>query len=321
MEILITGATSIIGAPLVKKLLADGHTVTAVVRPQSTNFNRIINICDTAKLNIIFLDLTNVYKLPDLLTNGCDICFHFAWDGAGSENRKRRSIQQKNVVDSFEIFKNVSTMGCKKFIFSGSQAEYGVCKQEIREDTICNPISEYGKAKFDFMNLAKDWLFQEYQHGNTTMQYIHTRIFSVYGPEEHKGSLIESCISAFSNDEKIALSPCSQLWNYIYIDDLTQAFISLMETKMSSPFEIYNLAGSRNETMYLYQYVEKLYQIMKCRGSYQLGVRAQNAEGETNLNPDISKIQQHTNWYPKISFVNGIQKILEQWGIEYVHER
>ena len=59
---------------------------------------------------------------------------------------------------------------------------------------------------------------------------------------------------------------------------------------------------------------------MQYHGSYKLGARAQNAEGETNLNPDISKIQQHTNWYPRISFEIGIQKIIEQWGIKYVHK-
>lgn len=59
---------------------------------------------------------------------------------------------------------------------------------------------------------------------------------------------------------------------------------------------------------------------MQNQGSYQLGKRAQNAEGETNLNPDISKIRQHTKWSPEISFANGIQKILEQWGIEYAYK-
>ena len=44
--------------------------------------------------------------------------------------------------------------------------------------------------------------------------------------------------------------------------------------------------------------VQKIHQIMQYHGSYKLGARAQNAEGETNLNPDINKIQQHTNWYP-----------------------
>lgn len=320
MEILVTGATSIIGAPLIKKLLEDGHIVTAIVRPHSLNFNRISKINDTSKLNIIALDLSDISKLSSILPNGCDICFHLAWDGAGSENRKKRSIQQKNVVDSFALFKTVSLLGCKKFIFSGSQAEYGVCMKKIREDTVCNPISEYGKAKVDFMNLVKNWLFQEYKCGNTTMQYIHTRIFSVYGPEEHKGSLIESCISAFSKGESIVLSQCSQLWNYMYIDDLIEAFISLMKAEIPSQFEIYNLAGAEYETMHLYQYVEKIYQIMHYHGSYQLGGRSQNAEGETNLNPDISKIQRHTNWYPKNSFEKGIQKILEQWGIKYVNK-
>lgn len=235
MEILITGATSIIGAPLLKELLAEGHSVSAVVRPQSSNFDRIRTLQNTDRLDIISLDLSDAYRLRDLLQNGCDICFHFAWDGAGSENRKRRAVQQKNVEDSFAVFKTVSALGCKKFIFSGSQAEYGVCSHKTKEDDACNPISEYGKAKVDFMNLAKEWLLNEHRHKHTNMQYIHTRIFSVYGPEEHKGSLLESCISAFSDNEEIALSPCSQLWNYLYIDDLTNAFISLMEAEIPSP--------------------------------------------------------------------------------------
>ena len=52
-------------------------------------------------------------------------------------------------VESSKVSKN---LGCSRFLFAGSQAEYGVTtRQRIEghcdESILCRPISAYGKAK------------------------------------------------------------------------------------------------------------------------------------------------------------------------------
>ena len=46
----------------------------------------------------------------------------------------------------------------------------------MREDQPCHPVSEYGKDKVLVCRQAGE------QAGQLHMDYIHTRIFSVYGP-------------------------------------------------------------------------------------------------------------------------------------------
>lgn len=307
MKILITGATSIIAVPLIKSLLTQNHEIYAMIRPGSVNAGRLKGL---KSLKIIELDLDNSDRLPQYIESDLDICFHFGWDGAGSENRKKREVQQKNVKDSMRLLETVAEMGCGKFLFSGSQAEYGIYKNKICETAPCHPVSEYGIAKVDFMQRVKAYLNC---HKQIKMEYIHTRIFSVYGPQDHKGSLVDSCIDTFMSGGKIELGECSQLWNFLYIDDLVMAMIALMEDEIKpGKIEIYNVAGAEEDTKPLKEYIDIIYKCCGCKGEYILGKRPPNAEGTANLNPDITKIQKKTGWMPQMSFSDGIKEIIAQ---------
>lgn len=292
---------------MIKRLLQENHEVYAMIRPGSVNADKLIGL---TPLKIIELQLENAERLAQYLDNSCDICFHLGWDGAGSENRKKREVQQKNVKSSMTVLKTLADMKCKKFIFSGSQAEYGIYSEKIREGAECHPVSEYGKAKVDFMRKAVEFLET---HKNITMEYIHTRIFSVYGPEDHKGSLVDSCVEAFLNNKCIELGECLQLWNFLFIDDLIEAFLALMiEKSRRQQVEIYNIAGAENDTRPLKEYIEEIYRCCGYKGEYVLGKRMPNAEGTANLNPDISKIIRDTGWKPKVTFAEGINKIIRK---------
>lgn len=307
MKIIVTGATSIIGVPLIKKLIKEKHNVYAMVRPGSPNIEKLIGL---SPLNIIELKLEEAEKLSQYLNNSCDICFHLGWDGAGSENRKKKEIQQRNVTSSMKVLKALANMGCKKFIFSGSQAEYGIYYKKITEAATCFPVSEYGKAKVDFLNNAIKFLET---HPDIKMEYIHTRIFSIYGPDEHKGSLIDSCLEAFLQKKQIELGECSQLWNYLYIDDLVEALLALMNGGTERhQIEIYNIAGVESDTKPLREYINDIYICCGQKGKYILGKRSPNAEGIANLNPDISKIMARTGWRPSVKFTDGINEIINQ---------
>lgn len=52
------------------------------------------------------------------------------------------------------------------------------------------------------------------------LQFIHLRIFSVYGYGDREGTLIDSCVHKMNQGGIIHLGPCTQQWNYLYINDL-----------------------------------------------------------------------------------------------------
>ena len=152
MNLVVTGATSFLGVALIRELLGRGHQVWAVVRPGSGNLGALKDGVSQkgepreGALHILELKLEELDRIGGRIEEPCDMFFHFGWDGSGSHNRKNETVQKKNVSDAVKALWGARSLGCRRFVFSGSQAEYGVYRTAMREDTTCRPVSEYGKA-------------------------------------------------------------------------------------------------------------------------------------------------------------------------------
>lgn len=314
MNVVVTGATSFIGAVTTGRLLRAGHRVCAVVRPGSENLGHLwacVPEDGKDRLRVVSLDMERIEELGrELLPEGgtspadgaCGIWdgwIQIGWDGAGSENRMKREVQQANVRNSLASVRMASELGCRRFLFTGSQAEYGIHRTVITEETPCNPVSEYGKAKADFANLAKELC------KSRKMEYIHTRIFSVYGPGDHPWSLVNTCLSTWQRGGHMELSECTQQWNFLYIEDAAEAIVRLLTAGRSG---IYNIAGE--DTRVLREFIEEMYALCGSRGSYAYGMRKPNAEGPASLIPDITKLKAETGWQPATSFTEGIYETM-----------
>lgn len=220
----------------------------------------------------------------------------------------KADVQQKNAEDSLKALEGARRLGCQRFLFSGSQAEYGIHEEPLSEETECRPVSEYGKAKLEFLKQAMEQTENWRKAGISDMEYIHSRIFSVYGPGDHPWSLVESCLNAFGKGEYISLGECTQMWNFLYLDDCIEALMLLMNQEKESISGIYNVAGPESENRPLREYIRMMYEAMGFHGSYSYGRRKPNAEGPANLIPDIRKLQEATGWKPEVSFPEGIKR-------------
>lgn len=303
MRVVVTGATSFIGAVTVRRLLEADHQVYAVVRPGSRHMENLLEqIPEESRRRVeqIALDLREIGRIREFVLDGrMDAWVHIGWDGAGSDNRTKRDVQQENVQYALAAVQAAAGLGCRRFLFTGSQAEYGVCHQLIGEETPCHPVSEYGKAKLDFYDQAKSLC------KILKMEYIHTRIFSVYGPGDHPWSLVQSCLRTWQQGGVMKLGECTQKWNFLYIEDMAAALVCLLTEGQAG---VYNIAGK--DTRILKDYIEEMYRLCGSSGSYLYGERPQNAEGPADLMPDISKICRETGWRPQTTFAEGIHETL-----------
>ncbi|MEY8354110.1 NAD(P)-dependent oxidoreductase [Lachnospiraceae bacterium 54-53] len=305
MNVVVTGATSFLGRALTDRLLREHCQVFAVVRPGSRNMGGFYK--ERKGLTLIERQLEEMEELDRVIHEPCQAFYHFGWDGSGSEGRMKREVQQKNVEDSLKALEGARRLGCSRFLFSGSQAEYGIHEEAMTEETECTPVSEYGKAKLEFLRRAVERTERWRRTGVSDMEYIHSRIFSVYGPGDHPWSLVESCLRAFGAGEYISLGECTQMWNFLYVDDCIRALILLMEQEKSVS-GIYNVAGPESENRPLKEYVRMMYEALGRHGSYSHGRRKPNAEGPANLIPDIRKLTEKTGWKPLTGFSDGIRQ-------------
>ena len=210
-KIVITGATSFLGAATVEKFLEKGHMVYAVVRRETKNLFRLKQ---HHNLIIIESNLNEIENLTKDIPNA-DIFCHFAWDGSGSVGRSNREIQKSNYEFAMKAVQCALRMGCELFVFPGSQAEYGKMHDFVNEKAECSPISEYGKYKLRFGLEAAELLKKE------KCDFLHLRIFSVYGSNDRPNTLIDSCIKTFCEGGTVFLGDCLHFWNYLYIEDFT----------------------------------------------------------------------------------------------------
>lgn len=299
MDVIITGGTSFIGRAVIRLLLEQGDRVWAAVRPGSSNRGKLPV---HRNLHTVEVGMEEISRLPLLLPEKeWDAFLHMAWDGVGSAGRSDPEIQETNIRYSMETVRAAAALGCRRFLFSGSQAEYGICRELTDEDHPCRPVSQYGRAKLEFGRRAAAFCRE------CSMEYVHARIYSVYGPGDHPWSLVNSCLRTFSSGGRMDLGECTQKWNFLYIDDMARAMTELLKSpKLESG--IYNVAGE--DTRVLREFVEEMHACCGKKGSYEYGKRPPNAEGPASLLPDVRKLEKAVGWKPEVPFQEGIRRTM-----------
>lgn len=294
-KIVVTGATGFIGVHLIEQWIEKGAEVYAVIRPHSKNESRILQ---NDHIHIIELQMEEYDNLPRLIESA-DCFYHLAWEGARGPFRDDAEMQKKNydcAVCAYEIAKQ---LGCKFFLGSGSQAEYGSTKGIVDENYPCNPTTEYGKQK---LNASNELIGRAVQDD---MKLIWTRIFSIYGPYDFPGTLVMTSIDKMMRGKTIEMTEATQLWDYLYVSDAAVAMVLLAEKECDSG--IYNIASGDYKP--LRTFVEAMKDILKSKSDLQFGVIPYGAHGPVNLTPDSSKIKA-LGWSPTISFDEGIRRIV-----------
>ena len=303
MTFLITGATSFLGIELTKTLISQGHTMTAICRPQSRGLQYL-----PEGVAVVYAQMSE-YKILPTKVNHADVFIHLAWAGTGHGGRDNTVIQQQNVKCTKEAMQAAHQMGCKLFVMAGSQAEYGITNEPQKEDMECQPFSEYGKAKLQVQQECSRLAEK------LGMKYLHLRIFSLFGENDHPWTLVMSCIDKMLRNEPIELSSCIQNWNFLYIRDAARQIVQLCKyalEKADYEHEIYNIAS--DDTRPLREFVEEMKELTCSNGELRYGVI--KPVQAVSLQPDMSKTRQIIGQLSESEFVEVIKLIIKQHNDE-----
>lgn len=279
MTFFITGASSLIGVELCRYLADNGHQVIAMSRKENDQLN---DIAKNGNLQVFYADMQNLMERA--IDVKADVFIHLAWAGVLAGQRDNQELQEENVRFSLECVKLSKRMGCQLYVDAGSQAEYGIVPGVITEETPCNPLSAYGKAKLEMYHQSRE-LTQE-----LGLKYIHLRILSVYGENDHPNTLIMSSLRKLKANEPIEMRSGGQKWNYVYVKDAARQIGKLaMNALVDDVFkcEVYNIAS--NDTRKLSEFVEVMKDITGSKSELHFG--GYDPEKDVNLNPDMRKTE------------------------------
>lgn len=299
MRIVISGATSMIGAALANKLLENNHEVVAVVRP---NTKKIETINKSQNLSIVECSMEDYAELNSLIQGKVDVAVSTAWNGTRGADRNNRELQEENYKNSVSFLNVMISKGCQKFLTAGSQAEYGLWtrKDKLKEDVIPNPNTEYGKYKLKFYEYARDCCKAK------GCMLIEPRFFSLYGPKDYEGTLVISTLKKMLENKPCELTECIQLWDFLYIDDAIDGLVKLVEDDVEEG--IYNFGSGYSAPLKVF--IEEMKKITNTNSELRYGIIPYPTTGIVNVNPDVSKLKK-CGWNPKTGFDCGIEHICD----------
>ena len=142
------------------------------------------------------------------------------------------------------------------------------------------------------------------------MEYVHCRIFSVYGAGDHPWTLVSQCIDSFLADQNVDLSSCEQTWNFLYVDDAVYMMYLLGLCELYEKDTIYNIASA--DTRPLKDFVHDIWTACGCKGIANFGGRVGAIEKAYGINPCADKLFRTIQWMPTTSFPDGIMEIIRE---------
>ncbi len=298
-NVLITGATSFIGVHLINECINNNCRVIAVVRPNS---EKIIRLPKSNLITIIETDMEEIEDLVDKIRDvKIDVFYHLAWDGVRGDYRNDATLQNKNYICAISAMNVAKQLGCRGFVGTGSQAEYGTCVGSIDESYPTNPVTEYGKAKLKTYKTLKAIAKEN------NIKFFWARIFSVYGLYDYEGTLIMSALNKMKKNEAVQLTECTQNWDFIYVEDVAR--IMYLIPNINCEDGIYNIASG--ETRKLKDFVIAMKEVSKSASELQFGAIPYSSEGRTSFEPSVDKLKQNLGWASRITFEDGINDILK----------
>jgi len=221
-NVLITGATGLLGSNMLKKLKNLGAKIRAVIHEKDPE--KILE-----GVEYIRCDLTKKYDC-DKAVKGIDYVFHCAAQSFGAKKMKEdpKSLVTPNIIMNSNLLDSSSEAGVKKFCFISSNAVYPVLDHPVKEE-------EADGNFFDlYVGVASVKYFTEklceFYSKKYPMQCIVVRPANYYGPGDKFGegshvipALIERAIK--KENPFVVWGTGENVKDFIYVEDAVDGII------------------------------------------------------------------------------------------------
>lgn len=300
---LVTGGAGFIGSHLVERLLNLGHDVTVLDNLSTGRASNLASLKDRSCLTVQDCDVAHDSRLPELF-EGAEWVFHLAGlaDIVPSVQNPT-AYHDVNVSGTVAVLEASRAADVKRFVYTASSSCYGI------PDNF--PTTETDEIRAMYPYALTKYLGEQYTlHWNKVyhLPSVSLRLFNVYGPRSRTTGAYGAVFGVLLA-QKLAGQPLtivgdgSQTRDFTYVTDVADAFIAAADSEVEG--EVFNV-GSGNT-----------YSISHLAGLIGGDVtHIPKRPGEPDCTfADTRKIFNTLDWSPKVSFEDGVQRMLA--NIEY----
>lgn len=301
---LITGGNGFLGSHLADRIVSMGIEVDiadVVSKVGCANIEHLKSKARIINCNIL-LDL---HQMLSLLSDGYDVIFHMAAFSSPSLSEKNPDLAFKiNVHGTYNVLRFAVETSCRKIVFPSAASLYGRYPKYLPIDEK-HPVEIAGNT-YNATKLAGEALCKAFE-ANHGLKCVIFRIFNTYGPRQSENFLIPSLIKQALMNGRIEVLNGSVKRDFIYVDDIIDAFISGAESDFTGgPINL----GTGVETS-----VAELAGIIAELLSVEVTDLGKETFGSMRMFCDNSLAKQTLSWRPKIQLREGLTRTVN-WHVE-----
>jgi nucleoside-diphosphate-sugar epimerase len=300
-RVVLTGGTGFIGSNLARRLVEEGHEVHLLLRKKYNPW-RIDPIKGDVHLHVV--DLTDAESLAaEVVSIRPDWIFHLAVYGAYQSQSGLRRMVDTNLMATANLVDACAQVGFEAFINTGSSSEYGYKNHAPTEEEWLEPNSMYAITKAAATHYCR-WIAQSQRMNLATL-----RLYSAFGPLEEPTRLIPALILDGLQGNLPPLVDPSVARDYIFIDDVVDAYLAAASHPGSISARVYNV-GTGVQTS-LREVVDLACQLLPISVKPHWGSMP-NRQWDTSVwMADHTNIARDLGWKPKIIFSVGLKRTIE----------
>lgn len=299
MNAIVTGASGFIGIWLTKELINNNYDVTIVVRNEkSLERDSIFKEC-----NVIIKDL-NCLVSDDFEENkNYDIFFNLAWEGVSQEQKNNIELQTQNILISVHMLDICNQIGCKKFISTGTVAEYALTTDVMDLNSKQSPNDMYGASK------VATHYYLSVRARQLNQPFIWTVIPSTFGEGRKTNNIITYTIRKLLNGDKPLYGNLTQMWDFLYVSEVARAL--RMVGEFGKPGKVYGIGSG--EYRQLKDYILTIRDLINPDLPVGIGEVPEYSERSFSSCVNICDLVKDTGFRPSVSFEDGIVRTIESF--------
>ena len=294
-NILITGSSGLVGAPLVTKLLNKSNLIVGidpVINSECNENYKHISI----PLNSVE-DVTNLLEKYDITK----IIHTGGISGPMLANENPNIIIENNIfftmylIEAARIYKKIN-----RFIFCSSISAYGeLAESDTTEDYRFAPENLYGATK-----ASCDLLLKKY-YENYKLDIISLRLSTIYGHRRSTSCFINDIINSGIKNNQITLPFKSDFcWPYVYVNDVVSCIEKCIFHKKKHFYD-YNISGPDFPS-----YRKIFNEISRYINNLHVNFSNHNSISDRKLF-SLKKVKMDIDWEPTYSIEKGIKDYID----------
>jgi dTDP-glucose 4,6-dehydratase len=304
---LVTGGAGFLGSHLCDELLARGHRVICVDNLETGSLSNIEHI-RAPDFRFAHLDIIEPYFIDEPV----DVVYHLASPASPIDYLRLPLHTLK--VGSHGTHHSLGLAKHKRarFVLASTSEVYGDPQVHPQSEDYWGHVNPIGpRGVYDEAKRYAEALTMAY-HRQQGVDTGIVRIFNTFGARmrPHDGRAIPTFLRQALSDRPITVfGDGSQTRSFCYVDDLIRGIIALAESGEHEPVNI----GNPDEFTLL-ELAETVIDVTGSRS--EIIYEALPTDDPKVRQPDISRARELLGWEPKVSLREGLQRTIEQAGVD-----